>query len=89
MKGWARDGGIKGDHEKYGYVLSLNHNGSEEYGGPLFWAHYSYLGLDPRQSEGHLCGLLAVKITIRLSLTGNGVSGILTNIPAMAKIAGV
>ena len=26
----------------------LNHNGSEEYGGPLFWAHYSYLGLDPR-----------------------------------------
>jgi hypothetical protein len=32
----------------YGYVLSLKHNGAEEYGGPLFWAHYSYLGLDPR-----------------------------------------
>jgi hypothetical protein len=46
--GWARDGKIKGEHEKYGYVLSLNHNGSEEYGGPLFWTHYSYLGLDPR-----------------------------------------
>jgi hypothetical protein len=47
-KGWARSGRIKGEHEKYGYLLSLNHNGSFEYGGPLFWAHYSYLGLDPR-----------------------------------------
>jgi hypothetical protein len=47
-KGWARNGTIKGQHEKYGYVLSLNHNGAAEYGGPLFWAHYSYLGLDPR-----------------------------------------
>jgi hypothetical protein len=46
-KGWARDGAITGKHEKYGYTLSLNHNGSEEYGGPLFWAHYSYLGLNP------------------------------------------
>jgi hypothetical protein len=47
-KGWARNGKIKEEHEKYGYVLSLNHNGSPEYGGPLFWSHYSYLGLDPR-----------------------------------------
>lgn len=48
QKGWARDGAIKGEHEKYGYILSLNHDGSQEYGGPLFWAHYSYMGLDPR-----------------------------------------
>jgi hypothetical protein len=48
QKGWARGGEIKGEHEKYGYILSLNHNGSKEYGGPLFWSHYSYLGLDPR-----------------------------------------
>jgi hypothetical protein len=48
QKGWARDGAIKGEHEKYGYILSLNHNGSAEYGGPLFWSQYSYLGLDPR-----------------------------------------
>ena len=47
-QGWARGGKIKGHHEKYGYVLPLNHNGSEDQGGPLFWAHYSYLGLDPR-----------------------------------------
>lgn len=47
-KGWARSGGIKTKSGNYGYVLSLKHNGAEEYGGPLFWAHYSYLGLDPR-----------------------------------------
>ncbi len=47
-KGWARNGAIRGVHEKYGYKLVLNHNGSEEYGGPLFWAQYSFLGLDPR-----------------------------------------
>lgn len=45
--GWARSGAIKGHNEKYGYVLSLKHNGAEEYGGPLYWAHYSYLGIDP------------------------------------------
>ena len=47
-QGWARSGAIKGNHEKYGFRLCLNHTGAEEYGGPLFWAHYSYLGLDPR-----------------------------------------
>lgn len=49
-EGWARNGGIKNDpdHEAFGYRLALRHNGAEQYGGPLFWAHYSYLGLDPR-----------------------------------------
>ena len=47
-KGWARNGAIKGDTEAFGYKLSLKHNGAHKYGGPLFWAHYSYLGLDPR-----------------------------------------
>ncbi len=47
-KGWARDGAIVQPTSKYGYKLNLRHNGSTEYGGPLFWAHYSYLGLDPR-----------------------------------------
>lgn len=48
-KGWARNGEITGNHEKYGYTLKLNHNGALEQGGPLFWSHYSYLGLDPRK----------------------------------------
>ncbi len=47
-KGWARSGAITTHSGMYGYVLSLKHNGAEEYGGPLFWAQYSYLGLDPR-----------------------------------------
>lgn len=49
-EGWARGGAIKNDpaHEQYGYHLALKHNGAEQYGGPLFWSHYSYLGLDPR-----------------------------------------
>ena len=47
-EGWARNGAIKNATTKYGYTLDLEHNGTKEYGGPLFWAHYSYLGLDPR-----------------------------------------
>lgn len=48
-KGWARNGAINGYTEKWGYSLNLKHNGAEEYGGPLFWSHYSFLGLDPRK----------------------------------------
>lgn len=49
-EGWARSGGIVNDstHEQYGYHLDLRHNYAQQYGGPLFWAHYSFLGLDPR-----------------------------------------
>ena len=49
-EGWARGSEMKNDpnHEQYGYHLLLSHNGAQQYGGPLFWAHYSYLGLDPR-----------------------------------------
>jgi hypothetical protein len=47
-EGWARGGAIVTDRKQYGLPLILSHNYSEEYGGPLFWAHYSYLGLDPR-----------------------------------------
>lgn len=47
-EGWAKSGKINDTTTKYGYTLTLGHNGAEEYGGPLFWAHYSYLGLDPR-----------------------------------------
>jgi len=48
-EGWARNGEIVGNNEKYGYTLKLNHNGDIEQGGPLFWAHYSFVGLDPRK----------------------------------------
>ncbi len=48
-QGWARNGGIVSPNSKYGIPLILKHNGAEQAGGPLFWAHYSYVGLDPTQ----------------------------------------
>lgn len=48
-QGWAKNGAIKGGPAKYGLTLALQHNGSPGYGGPLFWSHYSFLGLDPRK----------------------------------------
>ena len=50
-QGWARSGGIQNDavHHQYGLHLDLKHNGAMQYGGPLFWSHYSFLGLDPRK----------------------------------------
>lgn len=48
-EGWARSGGIKSDKIAYGFPLVLKHNGAEAFGGPLFWAQYSYIGLDPRK----------------------------------------
>lgn len=47
-KGWARNGAIKEPITKYGYTLALKHNGNPEYGGSLFWSHYSFLGLCPK-----------------------------------------
>ena len=48
-EGWAQNGSIKNDPPAYGgYKLQLHHQGDAVNGGPLFWAHYAYLGLDPR-----------------------------------------
>jgi len=43
--GWALNGGIKNGKSFYGITLPLG----PDYGGPLFFAHYSFLGLDPRK----------------------------------------
>ena len=47
-KCWARDGGIVSDSEFFGLPLILNYNGNPNHGGPLFWSHYSYIGLCPK-----------------------------------------
>jgi hypothetical protein len=48
-EGWAQNGAIAKDTVYYGLRTILNHFESDDSPvGPLFWAHYSYLGLDPR-----------------------------------------
>ena len=47
-EGWARSGAIVSSAERYGHPLVLKHNAPNNGVGPLFWSHYSYLGLDPR-----------------------------------------
>ncbi|WP_242918596.1 glucoamylase family protein [Pontibacter liquoris] len=46
-EGWARNGAIRANATPYGYKIALAHNDHPGSVGPLFWAHYSYLGLDP------------------------------------------
>lgn len=43
-QGFARNGGILNGKSFFGYTLPVGY----DYGGPLFFAHYSFLGLDPR-----------------------------------------
>ncbi len=45
-KGWSRNGAMvnTSGNSYYGYTLPLRN----DMGGPLFFAHYSFLGLDPR-----------------------------------------
>ncbi len=47
-QGWARNGAIKTNTNTYGFDLNLRHNDTEQYGGPLFWSHYSFIGLNPK-----------------------------------------
>ncbi|MEX2602552.1 MAG: glucoamylase family protein, partial [Gracilimonas sp.] len=43
-QGWASSGNIVNGKSFYGITLPVGY----DYGGPLFFAHYSFLGLDPR-----------------------------------------
>ena len=42
--GWAMNGGMRNGNTYYGVQLPLG----PAFGGPLFFAHYSFLGVDPR-----------------------------------------
>ncbi len=48
QNGWARNGAIKSSSSQFGIPLVVNHNGASGTVGPMFWSHYSFLGLDPR-----------------------------------------
>ena len=45
-EGWAEKGVIFEPHTVEGFDLNMRYQGT--LAGPLFWAHYSFLGLDPR-----------------------------------------
>ncbi|MGB5418180.1 glucoamylase family protein [Algibacter sp.] len=47
-KGWASSGSIVSAASQYGFPLVLNHAGGSNLGGPLFFSHYSFLGLNPK-----------------------------------------
>lgn len=43
-QGWARNGAMVNGKSFYGYLLPVG----PDWGGPLFFAHYTFLGFDPR-----------------------------------------
>ncbi|TRW27360.1 beta-glucosidase [Flavobacterium zepuense] len=47
-QGWARSGAITHPGVKYNLPVIFNYNGATGNVGPMFWSHYSYMGLDPR-----------------------------------------
>jgi hypothetical protein len=49
QQGWARNGSIKNGKSFYNHILPLG----EDYGGPLFFAHYSFLGFDPHVQDAY------------------------------------
>lgn len=46
-QGWASNGTIVSSNVQYGLPLILKHAGSPQFGGPMFFSHYSFLGLNP------------------------------------------
>ncbi len=46
--GWATNGSIVSSETQYGFPLILRHSGGSNFGGPLFFSHYSFLGLNPK-----------------------------------------
>lgn len=51
-EGWARNGKMANGKKYYDITLPLG----ESYGGPMFFAHYSFLGLDPRNLKDQYAG---------------------------------
>ena len=46
-EGWAENGNIASGPQPYNIPLDFKHQAAPKMGGPLFWAHYSFMGLNP------------------------------------------
>lgn len=53
-QGFTKNGSIVNGRTYYGYKLPLG----SDYGGPLFFSHYSFLGLDPRNLKDNLANYM-------------------------------
>lgn len=51
FNGWASRSSFTNDGTFYGHRQWV----SKDYGGPLFWSHYSFLGFDPRNASDGFC----------------------------------
>jgi hypothetical protein len=49
QQGWAMNGNIKNGKSFYGHPLPVG----QDYGGPLFFTHYSFLGFDPHTQDAY------------------------------------
>lgn len=49
QQGWALNGNIKNGKTFYSYPLPLG----QDYGGPLFFTHYSFLGFNPHTTDAY------------------------------------
>ncbi|TWV12566.1 beta-glucosidase [Bacteroidaceae bacterium HV4-6-C5C] len=52
-EGWAEKGAIVSPHKAEGIDLNLRYQGTQA--SPLFWAHYSFLGLNPTNLSDKYC----------------------------------
>ncbi len=82
--GFASGPGFRNGKSWYGIELPLG----MPYGGPLFFAHYSFCGLDPRGLDGSIRGLLAAERAPRRASTARIASRIPADSTATAKRAG-
>ncbi len=67
QEGWAENGAISNNPPSYkDYKLQMHYQGNPPHGGPLFWAHYSYLGLDPRGLKDKYADYWKENVTLSL-----------------------
>jgi hypothetical protein len=82
--GWARNGGMVNGNTYEGVTLPLGF----EYGGPLFFTHYSFLGLDPRELSDDYANYWTQNVNHTLASIINTVCAIQKNTLATAMSAG-
>ena len=82
-EGWAKGAAFKNGKQYHGITLPLG----PDFGGPLFFAHYSFMGLDPRGLKDSYADYWGRIATTRSSITRTA-SKTRTTISGTAETAG-